>query len=55
MRLDRMLFIIVDILYRLLVTLHGQIPDGIRTSAIEELNTVRHEMYVIGADKNEQD
>lgn len=54
MRLDRMLFKIVDVLYRLLVSLYGQIPDGVRTSCIEELNTVRHEMYVIGADKDEK-
>lgn len=54
MKIERMLFIIVDVLYRLLVTLYGQIPNGVRTSAIEELNTVRHELYVIGVDKDEK-
>ena len=50
----RMMFIIVDVLYTLLVSLYGEIPNGVRTKAIEDLNTVRHELYVMGADKNKK-
>lgn len=52
MSLIDVLFIIVKVLYRLLIALYGDVPNGVRNDGIAELNKVIEELKAMGGREN---